>query len=121
MQPSAPATSAPSKSPSPSRRAAGDADVALAHHQAAAAVIDACGAARARALNGYQWARTLLARDAPGNRQRALAMAEETLGYCRAKGYTTFVTKTEELLAKLLTRFARSPSPPPVRTQRNRR
>lgn len=120
MQPSAPATSAPSKSPSPSRRPAGDADVALAHHQAAAAVIDACvggsGPGPQRLPVGEN-----LARDAPGNRQRALAMAEETLGYCRAKGYTTFVTKTEELLAKFLTRFARSPSPPPVRTQRNRR
>ena len=28
-------------------------------------------------------------------------MAEETLAYCRAKGYTTFVAKTEELLATI--------------------
>jgi class 3 adenylate cyclase/tetratricopeptide (TPR) repeat protein len=82
-------------------RALGDHDLALAHHEAAAATIEACGAARARALNGYQWARTLLARDAPGDRQRALNTAEETLTYCRTKGYTTFVTKTEELLATM--------------------
>jgi class 3 adenylate cyclase len=40
-------------------------------HEAAAATIETCGAARARALNGYQWAVTLLARDAPGDRRRA--------------------------------------------------
>jgi class 3 adenylate cyclase len=82
-------------------RVLGDTDGALAHHEAAAATIEACGAARARALNGYQWARTLLARDAPGDRQRATEMAEETLAYCRVKGYTTFVEKTEELLASI--------------------
>jgi hypothetical protein len=82
-------------------RVVGDPDAALAHHQRAAATIESCGAARARALNGYQWARTFIARDAPGDRQRATEMAEETLVYCRAKGYTTFVTKTEELLAEL--------------------
>jgi hypothetical protein len=38
---------------------------------------------------------------APGDRQRAIDTAEETLAYCRAKGYATFVTKTEELLATL--------------------
>jgi class 3 adenylate cyclase len=82
-------------------RVLGDIEGALAHHEAAAATIEACGAARARALNGYQWARTLLARDAPGDRQRALEIAQETLAYCRAKGYATFVTKTEELLATI--------------------
>jgi hypothetical protein len=81
-------------------RVLGDVDGALAHHKAAAATIETNGAARARTLNGYQWARTLLARNAPGDRHRALATAEETLRYCREKGYTTFVTKTEELLAK---------------------
>jgi DNA-binding SARP family transcriptional activator len=82
-------------------RVMGDPGAALGHHEAAAVTIEACGAARARALNGYQWARTLLAQDAPGNRQRAIEMAEETLTYCRTKGYTTFVTKTEELLATI--------------------
>jgi DNA-binding SARP family transcriptional activator len=82
-------------------RVLGDPGAALGHHEAAAATIEACGAARARALNGYQWARTLLARDAPGDRGRAVEMAEETLAYCRTKGYTTFVTKTEELLATI--------------------
>jgi tetratricopeptide (TPR) repeat protein len=82
-------------------RVMGDAEGALAHHEAAAATIEDCGAARARALNGYQWPRTLLARDAPGDRQRAVEMAEETLAYCRTKGYATFVTKTDELLATL--------------------
>jgi hypothetical protein len=53
------------------------------------------------ALNGYQWAVTLLARDAPGDRQRAAELAEETLAYCGGKGYTTFVTETEELLATI--------------------
>jgi tetratricopeptide (TPR) repeat protein len=82
-------------------RVMGDVESALAHHDAAAATIEACGAARARAFNGYQWARTLLARDAPGDRQRSAELAEETLAYCKTKGYTTFVTKTEELLAGL--------------------
>jgi class 3 adenylate cyclase len=82
-------------------RVMGDHDLALTHHEAAAATIEACGAARARAFNGYQWARTLLARDAPGDRQRALEIAHETLAYCQSKGYTTFVTKTEELLATI--------------------
>ena len=80
-------------------RVMGDIEAALAHHEAAAATIEACGAARPRALNGYQWARTFLARNAPGDSQAALDKAEETLAYCRSKGYTTFVTKTEELLA----------------------
>ena len=52
-------------------RVMGDTEVALAHHEAAAASIDGCGAARAGALNGYQWARTLLARGATGDRERA--------------------------------------------------
>ena len=80
-------------------RVLGDTDSALAHHEAAAATIEACGAARARAFNGYQWAVTLLARDAPGDRRRGIEMAQETLAYCRTKGYTTFVRKAEELLA----------------------
>jgi class 3 adenylate cyclase/tetratricopeptide (TPR) repeat protein len=79
-------------------RVMGDPEGAMAHHEAAAATIDACGAARACAFNGYQWARTLLA---SGDHQQALAKAEETLAYCRAKGYTTLVTKTEELLAPI--------------------
>ena len=78
-------------------RVLGNTELALAHHEAAATTIEACGAARARALNGYQWAKTLLA---SGDHQRAIEMAEQTLAYCRTKGYTTFVTKTEELLAK---------------------
>jgi class 3 adenylate cyclase/tetratricopeptide (TPR) repeat protein len=78
-------------------RVLGEVEAALAHHEAAAATIEACGAARARALNGYQWAKTLLV---SGDRQRAIEMAEETLAYCRTKGYTTFVTKTEEFLAE---------------------
>lgn len=80
-------------------RLLGECDGALAHHEAAAATIEGCGAARARAINGDQWARSLLARDAPGDRQRAVDLAEETLAYSKSKGYTTFVTKTEELLA----------------------
>jgi class 3 adenylate cyclase/tetratricopeptide (TPR) repeat protein len=80
-------------------RVLGDTDRAVAHHEAAAAIIEACGAARARAFNGYQWGRALLARDAPGDRKRATDLLEETLAYCRAKGYTTFVSKAEELLA----------------------
>jgi hypothetical protein len=28
-------------------------------------------------------------------------MLEETLAYCRTKGYTTFVSKAEELLAAI--------------------
>jgi class 3 adenylate cyclase len=82
-------------------RVMGDTEVALAHHEAAAATIETCGAARARALNGYQWARTLLTRDAPGDRQRAAEMLKETLAYCRTKGYATFVDKAEELLTMI--------------------
>jgi hypothetical protein len=82
-------------------RVMGDLDGAVAHHEAAAATIVACGAARARALNGYQWAVTLLARDHAGDRRRALGMAEETLAYCRAKGYATFTGLTEEVLAAI--------------------
>lgn len=74
-----------------------DPDAALAHHRAAAGVIDSSGAARPRALNGYQWARTLLARDAPGDRQRAADLLQETLKYSRTKGYTFLVEKCEEL------------------------
>ena len=76
-------------------RVVGDLDAALAHHLAAAATIEACGAARPRALNGYQWARTLAA---GGDREGAVRVAEQTLTYCRAKGYTTFVNETEELI-----------------------
>jgi class 3 adenylate cyclase/tetratricopeptide (TPR) repeat protein len=82
-------------------RVMGDCERALVHHEAAAATIEASGAARARALNGDQWARTLLARNTAGDRQRALELAEGTLDYCRTKGYATLVTKTEELLADL--------------------
>ncbi len=82
-------------------RVMGDNEGALAHHQAAAVTIEACGAARARALNGYQWAVTLLARDAPGDRQQAADMLQETLAFCRTKGYATFEGKTEELLTTI--------------------
>jgi class 3 adenylate cyclase len=82
-------------------RVAGDVEGALVHHQMAAATIDACGAARARALNGHQWAKSLLCRDAPGDREQARRLAEDTLAYCRQKGYSTFVAKTEELLAAI--------------------
>src|SRR5207253_829635 len=37
-------------------RQMGDNETAIAHHEAAALTIDNCEAARARALNGYQWA-----------------------------------------------------------------
>ncbi len=83
-------------------RVMGDTDAALAHHEAATVVLQGCGAARAKALNGYQQAVTLLDRDAPGDRRRAIAMAEKTLDYCRSKGYATFVGKTEELLTTIL-------------------
>jgi hypothetical protein len=66
--------------------------------QAAATSIAAGGAARARLLNGYQWARkSLPARS--GHHQWAIAFAHETLSHCRSNGYATFITKTEELLA----------------------
>jgi len=77
-------------------RVKGDAHGALAHHEAAAAAIDACGAARARALNGDQWARTLLV---CGENQRAIEQAEESLAYCRDKGYASLAAKTEEIVA----------------------
>jgi len=82
-------------------RVKGDAEAALAHHEAAAATIDACGAARARALNGYQWARSLVARDGSGDRRHAMEIAEQTLEYSKTKGYATFVSKTEELLSRI--------------------
>jgi hypothetical protein len=78
-------------------RVRGDPDAALAHHEAAAAIIEACGATRARALNGYQWVVTLLARDAPGDRQQAAELRGQTLEWCRARGYLTFERKLEEL------------------------
>jgi hypothetical protein len=37
--------------------------------------------------------------DAPGDRQQAAALLQETLEYSRTKGYTFFVEKCEELLA----------------------
>jgi len=77
-------------------------ETAIAHHEAAALTIDNCEAARARALNGYQWARTLLSRNAPGDRRRAIEIAHATLDYCRLKGYATFVDKTEELLTTIV-------------------
>jgi hypothetical protein len=80
-------------------RVMGDVDTALAHHERAAAAIEACGAARPVALNGCQRVATLLARDAPGDRERALELADATLAYCNTKGYTTFVARTEELIA----------------------
>ena len=79
-------------------RVMGDTEGALVHHQAAAATIEACGAARARALNGDQWARALLA---AGHRQAAADMAGQTLAYCREKRYTTFVNKVEEFLTTI--------------------
>jgi len=87
-------------------RVMGDVDVALTHHEAASDTIDACGATRARALNGYQWAVTLLARDAPGDRQRAKEMLENTLAYCQQRAYLTFERKAQQLLSTL-----RTPSP----------
>jgi hypothetical protein len=82
-------------------RVLGDTDLALAHHEAAAAVIEGCGAARARALNGYQWALTLHARGTLGERQRGHQLLEETLTYARAQGYATFEEKAEQALAEL--------------------
>jgi hypothetical protein len=82
-------------------RAMGDLEASLAHHEAAAAIIETCGAARARALNDYQQARTLLVRDASGDRERAAEILEETLAYCRSRGYGFFVAKCEELLATI--------------------
>jgi hypothetical protein len=82
-------------------RVLGDPDAALAHHETAAAAIESCGAARARAFNDYQRARALLARDAPGDRRRAAELTGENLAYCRAKGYSTFVRQTEELLGTM--------------------
>jgi hypothetical protein len=82
-------------------RVRGEMDIALAHHETAAATIAACGAARPRALNGYQWARTLVARGGPGDRERALKRAEETLLYCQEKGYATLATVTESFLSTL--------------------
>jgi class 3 adenylate cyclase len=80
-------------------RVRGDVEAAQAHHHAAARTIDACGAARARAFNGYQWAATLLARGDAGDHRRAVQLLEETLAYCHTKGYASLTTKTEELLA----------------------
>jgi tetratricopeptide (TPR) repeat protein len=82
-------------------RVMGDVDVALAHHEAASATIDACGATRARALNGYQWAVTLLARDAPTDRQRATEILQDTLAYCQSRGYLTYERKARQLLSTL--------------------
>jgi class 3 adenylate cyclase/tetratricopeptide (TPR) repeat protein len=82
-------------------RVRGDIASALVHHESAAQTIESCGAARARALNGYQWAMALLARDAPGDRKRAAEMLEETLTYCRTMGYVTFTAKAGELLATI--------------------
>jgi class 3 adenylate cyclase len=82
-------------------RVIGNSEAALAHHEAAAAIIDRCGAARARALNGYQWARTLLTRDAIHDRRHAAEIARVTLVYCETKAYATFVTKTKDLLADI--------------------
>lgn len=84
-------------------RVMGDAEVALVHHEAALATIEACRAARARALNGYQWAVTLLARDAPADRERAVEMLKDTLVYCRERGYLTFERKAQQLLSTLST------------------
>lgn len=80
-------------------REKGDAEAALTHHRAAAATIERCGAARARAVNDYQWAVTLLARDAPGDRRQATAMLEETLEYCRSQRYATFESLVEQLIS----------------------
>lgn len=82
-------------------RVMGDADVALVHHEAAMIAIEACGAARAKALNSYQWAVTLLARDGPHDRQRAIEMLEDTLAYCQSRGYLTFERKAQQLLSTL--------------------
>jgi hypothetical protein len=78
-------------------RVTGDIEAALAHHEAAAGLIETSGAARARAFNGYQWAVTLLARDAPGDRRRAAELRRQTLEWCRAKGYVTFERWLEDL------------------------
>jgi class 3 adenylate cyclase len=80
-------------------RVRGDLETARAHHEAAARTIEACGAARARAFNGYQWAVALLARSDPADDKHAVQLLEETLTYCRRKGYLTLAAKTEELLA----------------------
>ena len=83
-------------------RAMGDPAAAIGHHEGAAATIDACGAARARALNGYQWAMTLLQRNAPGDLKAAVARLEDTLAYCEARGYRTFERKAHALLSEIL-------------------
>jgi hypothetical protein len=82
-------------------RVMGRPEVALVHHEAALATIEACGAVQARALNGYQWALTLLARDAPTDRHRAMEMLEDTLAFCQSHGYLTYERKARQLLSTL--------------------
>ncbi len=82
-------------------RVMGNADVALDHHEAAMVAIEARGAARAKALNSYQWAVTLLARAGPTDRPRAIEILEHTLAYCQSRGYLTFERKAQQLLSSL--------------------
>jgi class 3 adenylate cyclase len=80
-------------------RALGDVAAACAHHQAAAAMIDQCGAVRARVLNGYCWALALLEEGAPEAHRQAVQLLHETRQASEAHGYLTLQQRTEQVLA----------------------
>jgi hypothetical protein len=81
-------------------RTLGDVHAADAHHDAAAAAIERCGAVRARALNGYLWALALLDHDTPEARGRALELLNETRKASEAHGYVTLQQQADHLLAE---------------------
>jgi hypothetical protein len=81
-------------------RVLGNADTAVAHHDAAAATIQAVGAPpRAQTLNGYLHAQALLARGHPGDIGRAILLLHDTSALARLKGYATFEQHAVQALA----------------------
>jgi class 3 adenylate cyclase len=76
--------------------ALGRADDAVRHHETALAMLDAFGARPWVARSGYDLARALLARDADGDRARALSLVNDALDAAHEIGMPALV---EEALA----------------------
>jgi class 3 adenylate cyclase len=81
-------------------RILGNIDTALAHHDAAAAMIEACGATRARALNSYLWALAFLDDSTPEARDRGVELLHEAQKQSETYGYATLQHAVERALAE---------------------
>jgi hypothetical protein len=79
-------------------RAFGDREAAIAHHEAAAATIQQCGATRAWALNGYHWGLALLEQGAPEATKLAVELLHDSRRQCQEHGYATLLQNVQQAL-----------------------